>query len=77
MGTYNKVYLSFGSNLGNRRLHLQEGIFGLNQRLGKVLQVSSLYENAAVGFKGDDFLNACVMVETTKNPQEVLHTLLA
>jgi len=77
MGTYNKVYLSLGSNLGNRRLHLQEGIFGLNQRLGKVLQVSSLYENAAVGFKGDDFLNACILVETTKNPQEVLHTLLA
>ena len=77
MGTYNKVYLSLGSNLGNRHLHLQEGIFGLNQRLGKVLQVSSLYENAAVGFKGDDFLNACILVETTKNPQEVLHTLLA
>ncbi len=77
MGTYNKVYLSLGSNLGNRRLHLQEGIFGLNQRLGKVLQVSSLYENAAVGFKGDDFLNACILVETTKNPQEVLQTLLA
>ena len=76
MGSYNKVYLSLGSNLGNRLLHLQRGIFNLNESLGKVTAVSAVYENAAVGFEGDDFLNACILLETESSPDTVIEVIL-
>ena len=76
MGNNNKVYLSLGSNLGNRLFHLQRCIFELNRRLGQVSLVSTIYENAAVGFEGGDFLNACVSLETDHSPDKVLKEIL-
>ena len=72
MSNNNKVYLSLGSNLGNRLLHLQRGIFELQQRLGIISKVSAVYENSAVGFDGGDFLNVCVLLETQFSPESVL-----
>lgn len=76
MGSINKVYLSLGSNLGNRQLQLQQAIFRLNEGLGTVVAVSPLYENAAVGFDGGDFLNACILLETVQSAETVLAYLL-
>ncbi len=76
MGGHNKVYLSLGSNLGNRHSHLQQCIFGLNEQIGQVTATSAVYENAAVGFDGADFLNACVLLETELAPEEVLGRML-
>ncbi len=76
MGSNNKVYLSLGSNLGNRLFHLQRGIFELNERLGQASEVSAIYENAAVGFEGGDFLNACMLLETEHPPEKVLSEIL-
>ena len=76
MGKTHKVYLSLGSNLGERYLTLQKAIFEIGHRLGSVEAVSSVYENPAVGFDGDDFLNACILLETEKSPSEVLETIL-
>lgn len=76
MGGYNKVYLSLGSNLGHRYSHLQQCIFSLNEAVGKVIATSAIYENAAVGFEGDDFLNACILLETKQSAQQVLENIL-
>ncbi len=70
------VYLSLGSNLGNRYLHLQKCLFALGKRLGPVTQLSHVYENPAVGFDGNDFLNACVALDTHLAPHAVLSTIL-
>ena len=77
MGGYNKVYLSLGSNAGNRHLQLQQSIFRLNEGLGRVTAVSAVYENAAVGFEGGDFLNACILLETENAAELVLKKILA
>ena len=71
------VYLSLGSNLGNRYVQLQQSLFALARRLGRVTRVSAVYENPASGFQGGDFLNACIALETEASPSEVLGTLLA
>ena len=71
-----KTYLSLGSNMGNRHLMLQKAIFGIREKVGEVVQVSAVYENPAVGFKGADFLNACILVETKLSSTEVLHTII-
>ena len=76
MGESNKVYLSLGSNVGNRHLHLQQCIFGLNESVGMVTAASAIYENAAMGFDGPDFLNACILLETDHSPESILHQIL-
>jgi 2-amino-4-hydroxy-6-hydroxymethyldihydropteridine diphosphokinase len=75
MKSLNQVYLSIGSNLGNRYLNLQKAVLALAKKVGAILQTSSIYENGAVGFDGEDFLNACLLLETTLSPTEVLAKL--
>lgn len=70
------VYLSLGSNMGNRLLHLQKAIFELDTQAGTIIDVSYAYENPAMGFEGDDFINICVGLETTLDPFQLLNLLL-
>lgn len=76
MKTKHLVYLSLGSNLGKRLAHLQKAIFQLNSRAGKVLAVSPVYQNPAIGFEGDDFLNLCLSILTPFSPNELLDCIL-
>lgn len=67
------VYLSLGSNLGDRRLNLQEAIARLNDHPEiTVTRVSSVYETAAVGYTDQpDFYNIAVEVKTTLSPKNL------
>ncbi|MBO0331466.1 2-amino-4-hydroxy-6-hydroxymethyldihydropteridine diphosphokinase [[Muricauda] lutisoli] len=76
MVTKQKVYLSLGSNLGNRLANLQKAIFRLQEKAGKILDISSVYETPALGFEGDQFLNIVVSVLTPLAPLELLGTIL-
>jgi len=76
MGRKQKVYLSLGSNLGNRLANLQKAIFHIQQKAGKILDISAVYENPAFGFEGDDFLNIVLSILTPLEPKELLDTLL-
>ncbi len=70
------TYISLGSNLGDRLHLLQDGIFQINSRVGKVTKTSHVYETPAWGFDGDPFYNACICVETQLSPPELLEELL-
>ncbi|MEC3966798.1 2-amino-4-hydroxy-6-hydroxymethyldihydropteridine diphosphokinase [Flagellimonas halotolerans] len=76
MGRKQKVYLSLGSNLGNRLANLQKAIFRIEKGVGKILDISSVYENPAMGFEGDQFLNIVISLLTPFNPKELLNVLL-
>nr|WP_299488436.1 2-amino-4-hydroxy-6-hydroxymethyldihydropteridine diphosphokinase [uncultured Allomuricauda sp.] len=76
MGHKQQAYLSLGSNMGNRFLTLQNALFSIQEKAGKILAVSAVYENPAVGFDGDDFLNVCIAVETELVPSKLLETIL-
>ena len=69
-----RAYIALGSNLGDRLRQMQSALKALaadNQL--KVLQISPLYENRAVGMEeADDFLNAMAEVETSMAPLELL-----
>ncbi len=67
-----KIYISIGSNLGNRLRNLQNAIFLLDAEVGRIPLVSKVYESESWGFDADSFLNACVVAETYLTPQEVL-----
>lgn len=71
-----KVYISLGSNLGDRQTHLQLALELIHQRIGVVDKISSLYETPAWGFVGETFYNACVSVTTLLSANYVLEELL-
>jgi 2-amino-4-hydroxy-6-hydroxymethyldihydropteridine diphosphokinase len=71
------VYLSLGSNIGDRAAHLKAAIGSLAS-LGEVVSVSSLYETEPVEFtKQPWFLNCAVQLDTEKMPQQLLAGLLS
>jgi 2-amino-4-hydroxy-6-hydroxymethyldihydropteridine diphosphokinase len=68
-----RVYLSLGSNLGNRAEHLAAGVATL-ERLGTVA-TSLVYETDPVGgVPQDDFYNVVVALDTDAAPLTVLAT---
>jgi 2-amino-4-hydroxy-6-hydroxymethyldihydropteridine diphosphokinase len=70
------VYLSLGSNIGNREAHLREAIRRL-QSAGKLRSVSSIYETEPVEFTDQpQFLNCAVALETSSTPEQLMLQLL-
>lgn len=57
-----RVYISLGSNIEPERF-LKSGLSDLSYHFGELL-LSSVYESEAVGFKGSNFLNMVVGVDT-------------
>jgi len=71
------VYLSLGSNVGDRESNLRTAIEKLGQ-LGKVLAVSSFYETEPVDFAAQPwFLNCAVALRTELMPKLFLSKMLA
>ena len=71
------VYLSLGSNLGDRQANLRNAI-GRLLELGHVQEVSSLYETEPVEVTDQPwFLNCAVAVRTEVMPREFLAGILA
>lgn len=70
------VYLSLGSNVGDRQKHLGEAIEKLRE-LGSVAAVSSFYETEPVEVKQQAwFLNCAVKLETEAMPRQLLARVL-
>ena len=71
------VYLSLGSNLGDRESNLRTAIEQLGQ-LGEVVQISSLYETEPVELTAQPwFLNCVVALRTDLMPKLFLAKMLA
>ena len=71
------VYLSLGSNLGNRENNLNSAITRLGT-LGDIRAVSSFYETEPVEFIHQPwFLNCVVALETQKMPKQLLSAIMA
>ena len=77
MNQPNHVYLSLGSNKGDRLKHLQDAVDLIFYEIGKVQIISKVYNTPALGFDGDDFLNTCIHLETEYSAQDVLEKLLS
>jgi 2-amino-4-hydroxy-6-hydroxymethyldihydropteridine diphosphokinase len=66
--------LGLGSNVGDRRAHLQATVDALPRAVVRVLASSSTYDTDPVGEVLDQpsFLNACLRVETALEPLKLL-----
>ena len=57
------VYLGLGSNLGDRRQHIEEAIRLIDERVGTVVNQSSLMESEPWGFYSEHtFLNGAIHI---------------
>jgi 2-amino-4-hydroxy-6-hydroxymethyldihydropteridine diphosphokinase len=67
-------YLGLGSNVGDRRMHLQATVESLWAHDVVVLASSSVYETEPVGEVLDQrpFYNACLRIETALGPEALL-----
>ena len=73
-----RVYLSLGSNMGDRAANIARAIAALGERGIRVTRESSLYETEPVEFREQDwFLNSVFEGETELEPEELMKELLA
>jgi 2-amino-4-hydroxy-6-hydroxymethyldihydropteridine diphosphokinase len=72
----NQVYLSLGSNVGDRAANLKMAVDRLG-RIGKVVAVSSFYETEPVEVTAQPwFLNCALLMETERMPGQLLSEIL-
>lgn len=67
------VYLSLGTNIGNKEKQMNEAIERIETQIGDVVSRSTFYITEPWGFESENsFLNAAVKIETELSADEVL-----
>jgi 2-amino-4-hydroxy-6-hydroxymethyldihydropteridine diphosphokinase len=73
----NNIYLSLGSNIGDRAGNISRAVAELGARGVRVVKQSALYETEPVELREQGwFLNCVVEVETELTPQQLMQVLL-
>jgi deoxyguanosine kinase len=70
------TYLSLGSNLGNKLENLQCAIDEINNKVGHVKKISSVYKTKSWGFEGEDFYNICIEISSSLSPEKMIQSVL-
>lgn len=72
------AYLLTGSNLGERANFISQANTDIEQRCGKIIRHSAIYETAPWGLLSQPaFLNQAIAIETTLSPQSLMKRLLS
>jgi len=67
-----KVYLSIGSNKGNRSSLINKAIDEIDKKIGIIISRSSIYQSKSWGFDSNDFYNLCLLIDTDIEPKSLL-----
>ncbi len=71
-----KVILSLGSNLPDRKENLLYALKKIDENVGKILKISSIYQTDPWGFEAENrFLNMAIMVDTNFSPHGLIKQL--
>ena len=70
-----KVYLSIGSNKGNRSVLINKAIDEIEKKVGIIISRSSIYKSKSWGFDSNDFYNICLLIDTDILPKSLLINL--
>jgi 2-amino-4-hydroxy-6-hydroxymethyldihydropteridine diphosphokinase len=74
----NEVFISLGSNLGDRAENLKKAIHALELNVGTIIRQSSVYETKPWGKSNQpDFFNQVILVHSDKSPEDCLLTVSA
>jgi 2-amino-4-hydroxy-6-hydroxymethyldihydropteridine diphosphokinase len=70
-----KIFLSFGSNIGDRRNYIEDAFRRLSNH-GKIIHISDIIETEPVDYtEQDKFLNCVAEFETDEAPEVLLNSL--
>ena len=70
-----KVYLSIGSNKGNRSVLINKAIDEIEKKIGTIISRSSIYQSKSWGFDSNDFYNLSLLIDTDIEPKSLLINL--
>ena len=70
-----KVYLSIGSNKGNRSVLINKAIDKIEKKIGTIISRSSIYQSKSWGFDSNDFYNLSLLIDTDIEPKSLLINL--
>ena len=69
------IYLSLGSNLGNREATINQALDLLATQVGPLIKRSSFFYSQPWGFDSpNEFCNLCASFTTSLSPLDLLHT---
>lgn len=76
---WNRVYLSLGSNMGDKNKNIEDAIENIGKiNFTKIETKSNILETKPFGYlEQDDFLNCCLEIKTLLSPTEILKELLS
>ena len=75
MKNLNSIYLSLGSNIGDRKDNLTNAIMELSKKM-KIVKLSSIYETEPLLFENQNsFLNMILEVDFKGSPDQLLHSI--
>lgn len=74
---WHRSYIALGSNLGDKKAYLDQAVKALHEHPQCLVQKVSSYlvTEPYGGVEQDDFLNACLALDTLLSPQELLDLL--
>lgn len=76
MKSTKNVYISIGSNKGEKFKNLQEALNDIYSNIGNVKKISKVYKSPSFGFEGNEFFNACAILETNLTASKTMKELL-
>ncbi len=70
------IFLSLGSNLGDRILNIRNTLEKINNNIGKIKNISKYYETEPWGFNTDNwFINIVIEIETNYSAEILLQKI--
>jgi len=67
-----QVFLSLGSNIGDRFFQLKKAIEEIHKHAGKLMKISDIFESKSWAYKDADYLNIVIEIETHLSPEKLL-----
>ena len=76
LNLHNTVFLSLGSNQGERILNIEKALSKITDKAGEIYLKSPIYENPPLGFESEmNFYNLCIGIKTKFAPEDLLFIL--
>ena len=76
INSYNTVFLSLGTNQGDRFLNIENTLSKITDQAGEIYLKSPIYENPPLDFDAElYFYNLCIGIKTKLNPQDLLFVI--
>lgn len=72
----NQIYISLGSNLGNRKANIYDAFDAIEKNIGSIQKISSLYQSEPWGFSSKEyFINCVINIQSNLNAEKILTEL--